>query len=113
MTFESIRLSFGTENLYQDRVPIHREHQFLDHFMGRQMGTTDLGFTDGIGTKIVAASSAISVPVSLFTCLLSEYLSPSERLVGQISLEFASFLEFSAWSHLEWRGNWRLLPQRS
>jgi len=52
MTFERNYLSFGTENLHQDRVPSHREYRFLDHFIERQVGATDLGCIDGIGTKL-------------------------------------------------------------
>ena len=52
MTFECIYLSFRTENLHQDRVPSHREHQFLDHFNERQVGMTYLGCYDGVGTKL-------------------------------------------------------------
>ena len=52
MTFERNYLSFGTENLNRDRVPSGREYRFLDHFIERQVGTTDLGCIDGIGTKL-------------------------------------------------------------
>ena len=30
----------------------HCEHRFLDHLIERQVGTTDLGCIDGIGTKL-------------------------------------------------------------
>ena len=67
MTFESIYLSFGTENLHQDRVPSHREHWFLDQFIERQVGMTDLGCIDGIGTKLDGGRKFVDQRASLVT----------------------------------------------